>query len=34
VESIYFAQGYPDELAQDMLIEAGINFRFMPHEPE
>ncbi len=32
VESIYFAGGYPDELAQDMLIEAGINFRFLPHE--
>jgi len=26
VKNIYFAQGYPDELSQDMIREAGIHF--------
>lgn len=30
IREIYFADGYPDELAQDMLEEAGINFELLP----
>ncbi|MFP4657177.1 MAG: deoxycytidylate deaminase [Desulfonatronovibrionaceae bacterium] len=30
IKEIYFANGYPDELAQQMLDEAGVYYRLMP----
>jgi len=30
--AIYFAEGYPDELAQQMLKEAGIKFKLLPFD--
>ncbi|MFO7817739.1 MAG: deoxycytidylate deaminase [Thermodesulfobacteriota bacterium] len=30
IREIYFADGYPDELAQDMLEEAEVNFELLP----
>ncbi len=30
VNQIYFSQGYPDQLAQDMLVEAGVGFELLP----
>ncbi|MFW5730166.1 MAG: deoxycytidylate deaminase [Desulfonatronovibrionaceae bacterium] len=32
VQNIFFAQGYPDQLAQEMLMEAGINFEILSYE--
>ncbi|MBT8762693.1 cytidine/deoxycytidylate deaminase family protein [Desulfohalobiaceae bacterium Ax17] len=29
ITAIYFAEGYPDELAQQMLKEAGIKFKLL-----
>jgi dCMP deaminase len=29
VRNIYFAQNYPDELSEQMLAEAGVNYVFM-----
>ncbi len=34
VRAIYFSEGYPDEMAQGMLREAGIVFEHMPCEQE
>ncbi|WP_425325952.1 deoxycytidylate deaminase [Oceanidesulfovibrio marinus] len=33
VKNIYYAESYPDEMAEDMLREAGINFKRLPLEP-
>ncbi len=30
IREIYFADGYPDELAQQMLDEAGVFYKLMP----
>jgi dCMP deaminase len=32
ITAIYFAEGYPDELAQQMLKEAGIKFKLLPFD--
>jgi dCMP deaminase len=34
VEAIYFAEGYPDELAQQMLSDAGVKFMRLNYEPQ
>ncbi|BDQ37455.1 cytidine deaminase [Pseudodesulfovibrio nedwellii] len=32
VENIYFSENYPDELSEEMLAEAGVNYVFMEGE--
>lgn len=33
VHAIYFAEGYPDQMSQDMLTEAGIPFTRLENTP-
>ncbi len=33
IRSVYFAESYPDELAEGMMREAGVGFELLPYEP-
>lgn len=33
ISAVYFAQGYPDELAQQMMEEAGVRYELFPYAP-
>ncbi|MFW5837613.1 MAG: deoxycytidylate deaminase [Desulfovibrionaceae bacterium] len=33
VSGVFFAQGYPDELAQQMMEEAGVRYELFPVQP-
>lgn len=34
IKTIYFAEGYPDELARSMLEDAGVRFERISYSPE
>ncbi len=34
IREIYFAEGYPDELAEDMLKEAGVVYDRLAYKPD
>ncbi|MGE4555830.1 MAG: cytidine/deoxycytidylate deaminase family protein [Desulfovibrionaceae bacterium] len=32
ISAVYFAEGYPDQLAQEMMLEAGVRYELLPIE--